>query len=135
MTTQRYCKGCFEKQRRINELVEENARLKAQLRSQERSAKEGAFGSSTPSSKIPIKANTLSERQARCGGTKPGHPGHGREALREGQADRVERVVLWQERCPQCGVRLLSHGLRRRSIIDLQPVKVEKVLLRLERKR
>jgi len=135
MRTLRYCKECFAKQQRINELVEENARLKAQLRSQERSAKEGAFGACTPSSKIPIKANTLLERKARCGGREPGHPGHGREALREGQADRVERVVLAQERCPECGVRLLSHGLQRRSVIDLQPVKVEKVLLRLERKR
>jgi ribosomal protein S27AE len=135
MTALRYCKGCFEKQQQINELVEENARLKAQVHSQERSVKEGAFGSSTPSSKIPIKANTLWERQARCGGTKPGHPGHGREALREGQADRVERVVLAQERCPQCDVRLLSRGLQRRSVIDLHPVRVEKVLLRLERKR
>jgi ribosomal protein S27AE len=135
MTTLRYCKGCFEKQQQINELLEENARLKAQARSRERSVKEGAFGSSTPSSKIPIKANTLSERQARCGGTKPGHPGHGREALREAEADRVERVALAQERCPECGVRLLSRGLQRRSVIDLQPVKVEKVLWRLERKR
>ena len=135
MTDLRYCKGCFEKQQRINELVEENARLKAKVRSQERSVKEGAFGSSTPSSKIPIKASTLSERQARCGGRKPGHPGQGREALGEGQADRVERVVLALERCPHCDVRLLSRGLQRRSVIDLQPVRVEKVLLRLERKR
>ncbi|HUT31369.1 MAG TPA: hypothetical protein VMX13_16365, partial [Sedimentisphaerales bacterium] len=47
-----YCKDCLSKQQKINELEEENVRLKARLRYQERTAKEGYFGSSTPSSKI-----------------------------------------------------------------------------------
>jgi hypothetical protein len=45
-----YCKQCLEKQRRINELEEEIASLKHKLRYQERTAQEGFFGSSTPSS-------------------------------------------------------------------------------------
>lgn len=135
MTVLRYCKECFQKQQIINRLTVENDRLKARLRFQERSVREGAFGASTPSSKIPIKPNTLCERQARCGGLKPGHAGHGRTALSVEGADRVERIALEQENCPQCGERLLSAGLRPRTITDLRAQRVEKVLLRLERKR
>lgn len=45
-----YCKGCLEKQQKIDRLVEEVRQVKAKLRYQERTAKEGPFGSSTPSS-------------------------------------------------------------------------------------
>jgi len=135
MNDLRYCKACFEKQQIINKLTVENERLKGRLRSQERSAREGAFGASTPSSKIPIKPNTLAERQARCGGLKPGHAGQGRTALSSEGADRVERVGLERENCPDCGEKLLSAGLRSRTITDLRAQRIEKVLLRLERKR
>ena len=135
MNDLRYCKGCFQKQQIINRLTVENERLKGRLRSQERSAREGAFGASTPSSKIPIKPNTLAERQARCGGLKPGHAGQGRTALSAERADRVERIGIEQENCPDCGEKLLSAGLRSRTITDLRAQRVEKVLLCLERKR
>jgi len=135
MTDLRYCKACFEKQQLINRLTVENEKLKAQLRAQERSVREGAFGASTPSSKIPMKPNTLGERQARRGGRKPGHAGHGRAALSEEAADRLERVALSRDTCPDCGVKLLSAGLVRRTLTDLRVQRVEKVLLRLERKR
>ena len=59
-----FCRGCLNKQRQIDDLKEEIVRLKGKLRHQERSAKEGFFGSSTPSSKVPLKPNTLAERQA-----------------------------------------------------------------------
>ena len=49
-----YCKERLSKQQKINDLEEENVCLK-KLRYQERTAKEGFFGSSTPSSKIPVK--------------------------------------------------------------------------------
>ncbi|HUW18284.1 MAG TPA: hypothetical protein VMW16_03200, partial [Sedimentisphaerales bacterium] len=57
-----HCKDCLTKQQKINELEEENARLKAGLRYQERTAREGYFGSSTPSSKLPVKPNSQKER-------------------------------------------------------------------------
>ena len=40
-----YCKQCLKKQQKINELEEEIISLKAKLRYQERTAKEGFFGS------------------------------------------------------------------------------------------
>jgi transposase len=135
MNVLRYCKECLAKQQQINKLIVENERLRASLRAQKRSAREGPFGASTPSSKVPLKPNTLSERQERRGGLKPGHVGHGRKALSEETSDRMERVELPQEICPDCGEKLLSAGLIRRTVTDLLAQRVEKVLLRLERKR
>ena len=63
-----YCKGCLSKQQKINELEEEITSLKSKLRYQERTAKEGSFGSSTPSSKLPVKANSSKEQQRNRGG-------------------------------------------------------------------
>ena len=60
---------------KIDRLEEEVQRLRSKVRYQERKATEGPFGSSTPSSKVPLKANSLEENQARKGGAKPGHPG------------------------------------------------------------
>ena len=76
-----YCQGCLEKQQVIDRLREENVRLKAKLRYQERTAKEGPFGSSTPSAKVPLKANSAPENSQRRGGAKPGHQGHGRHGV------------------------------------------------------
>lgn len=129
-----YCPGCLEKQRKINDLEEENARLRAKLRYQERTAKEGPFGSSTPSSKIPVKPSTLQERQERRGGGKMGHCGHGRKSLAPEQADRIESVAA-PEFCPDCGAALQDKGSRTRAVVECLPVRIERVVYRLERKR
>jgi len=129
-----YCPACLEKQRRINELEEEVRLLKDRLRYQERTAKEGPFGSSTPSAKVPIKPSALPERQARKGGGRVGHPGHGRVAVSAAQADRVVGVPV-PERCPGCGGLMDGKGQRERTVQDAQPVQVETVVYRLERRR
>jgi len=71
-----------QKQQQLDRLQEELRRVKAKLRYQERTAREGPFGSSTPSSKVPVKPNSLEENQARKGGAKPGHQGYGRRCRR-----------------------------------------------------
>jgi transposase-like protein len=134
MTDLRYCPGCLKKQQRINELTEEVERLRAKVRAQERSVREGVFGSSTPSSKIPVKAGSPAESQARRGGAKPGHKGHGRETVSEPQAEWIERVAL-PEHCPECGGDLVARGLKRRAVIEAQPLKVERIVFQLEQKR
>ena len=98
MNDLRYCKPCFEKQQIINKLTVENERLRAQLRAQERSAKEGPFGSGTPSAKLPFKPNALSERQERRGGGKPGHSGHGRRRVEEEKRRTASRPSPWKRR-------------------------------------
>jgi transposase len=84
-----YCKACFEKQLKIDELIEENRRLKAQLKYRERKAEEGPFGLSTPSSKLPFKENASEEKTNKKGGAVPGHTGHGRKSVTEEAADLV----------------------------------------------
>lgn len=128
------CKDCLQKQQKIDRLEEELRRVKDKLRHQERTAKEGAFGSSTPSSKVPVKANSLEENQARKGGAKLGHPGHGRQPLAPAQSARTIRVHL-ATTCPDCGAPLENHGVKRRTVLDAQPLQPEKQLLLLDLKR
>ncbi len=128
-----YCKGCLEKQREIDKLKEENRLLKDRLRYQERTIEEGPFGSSTPSSKVPIKPGTDRARQGRRGGAKIGHKGHGRCRFTPEEADRFERVAV-EGRCPECGERLESKGVKERTVLDCRPVEMEKIVYALERK-
>lgn len=129
-----YCPACLDKQRRINELEEEVRLLKDRLRYQERTAAEGPFRSSTPSSKVPIKPSSLPERQARRGGGRAGHKGHGRKAVAPEAADRVTDVP-GPMRCPDCGGMLEDCGRRERTVWEAQPVRVERLVYRLARKR
>jgi len=128
-----YCRECLNKQRRIDVLEEEIRLLKDRLRYQERTIGEGPFGSSTPSSKIPIKPGTEKGRQDRRGGAKKGHKGHGRRVFGQEEADRIEHVTA-EPLCPDCGESLIGKGMRERVVLDCRPVEVEKVLYRLERK-
>ena len=115
-------------------MEEELQRLKDKLRYQARTAAEGPFGSSTPSAKVPLKANSLEENQARKGGAKPGHRGHGRKSLNDEQAERIIPIHL-PNVCPDCGTTLMSRGVTRRTVVDAQPLKSEKQLLLLDVKR
>lgn len=129
-----YCKQCLEKQRKIDELQEQIASLKAKLRYQERTAKEGLFGSATPSAKLPVKPNSAPHHRRNRGGGKVGHKGHGRSRICEQEADKVERRTLGSV-CPDCGSALQDKGIRSRAVIDCEPVKMKKILYHLERKR
>lgn len=115
----------------IDRQKEEIARLKARLRYQERTAKEGPFGSSTPSAKIPIKPNATPESAQARGGAKPGHRGHGRHSICEDQISREQRVS-GPDRCPYCGSRLDPKGSKARTVIDVDPVRKEVIRYELE---
>jgi transposase len=115
----------------IDRLREEIVRLKARLRHQERTAKEGPFGSSTPSAKIPLKANTPPESSQRRGGAKPGHRGHGRRHIPSDEVTR-QQSVPGPERCPHCGGPLDPKGSKARTIIEVDPVRKEVVRYELE---
>lgn len=127
-----FCAGCLEKQRRIDELLEENRRLQAQLRYRERQATEGFFGSATPSAHRPVKANSAPAQQGRKGGARPGHPGHGRSAFAATAAARVVDLPV-APRCPVCGDALEAKGARPRSVLDIAPPQPEPILYRLHR--
>jgi len=129
-----YCKECLSKQQKINNLEEEIITLKSKLRYQERTAKEGFFGSSTSSAKIPIKPNSRKEHQRNRGGGKAGHVGHGRTSICQEDADKVEKIPIGNI-CPDCGSALEQKGTKARTVIDCQPIKMKKVLYHLQRKR
>jgi hypothetical protein len=128
-----FCPGCFEKQRRVDQLEEEVRRLKQKLHYRQRQAEEGAFGSSTPSARRPFKANAAEEQRAKVGGARRGHEGHGRTRIEASQADRCETVPLG-EACPTCAGPLQSRGFRSRSVLDAQPLRAQRIVYRLQRK-
>jgi len=124
----------LKKQQQIDRLREENARLKDRLRYPERTAREGAFGSSTPSSKIPIKPGAAPDQPPRPGGARPGHLGHGRRAVAAAEADCVQRVSVVGEHCPDCGAVLQHKGPTARTVVDVEPLRRQGIHYQLEQK-
>lgn len=124
----------MKKQREIDRLREENARLKDRLRYQERTAREGFFGSSTSSAKVPVKANTaVRGLDTAPGGARPGHKGHGRKGGAPEQADRVISLPAL-EACPDCGGSLRKKGCRHRTVLDVEPLRLQRLHYQLEEK-
>jgi transposase len=127
------CPFCLHKQRRIDELEEEVKRLRDKLRYQERREADGFFGSSTPSSKKPLKPNgTEKERKPR--GAKSGHRGAGRKGHADGTSDRTVEVEPESEACPQCGGPLENKGWAERSVVDTPRQKAERIVFRLAKR-
>lgn len=130
-----FCEECLKKQQRIDRLVEENERLKQAVNYRKRREKDGFFGSSTPSSKLPLKANTSNEQDKNKRGAKPGHKGAGRKAFDETQADHVVDVEPnIGQLCPDCGGVLINKGTKGRMVIESRPLKAQRVLYREPRK-
>jgi transposase len=130
-----FCEGCFEKQQQIDQLTEENKRLKQALNYRQRREREGFFGSSTPSSQVPVKANTSPAQEKKKRGAKSGHPGHGRKRFDEAQADEVvEMESDVGATCPDCGGVLQSKGTKDRMVVESAPVKARRILYRLPAK-
>jgi transposase len=121
------CRDCLRKSIEIDELKAENARLRqdnARLRKQlgkeHRVVTEPPFGSATPSSKQPLKPNSLEENQRRRGGARPGHPGHGRKP--PPPDERIELPL--PDCCPDCGGPLDLIDWRDRRVVDALPLRV-----------
>jgi len=127
------CQQCLAKQREIDRLTEENQRLRAKLSQQKRKDQAGFFGSSTPSAQIPVKANSTEENHKQRGGANPGHTGTGRRKHAAEEVDCIGTVSL-EPFCPSCHSALIAKDSRERSVLDIDPIKVKRVLYRLERK-
>ncbi|MGH2621516.1 MAG: IS66 family transposase, partial [Anaerolineales bacterium] len=108
-------------------------RLQQQLRYRQRQTEEGFFGSSTPSSKIPLKPQTPEASRSDPGGAAAGHTGHGRKTLAPSQADRLETIPA-PATCPDCGGPFQDKGIRLRSVMDCPPLKAQSIVYRLEKK-
>ena len=129
------CPECFKKQRKIDELTEEIQRLRQKLSYRTRQEKEGFFGSSTSSAKLPLKANTAKTEARKPKGARPGHRGAGRKGASSTEVDRVVSVDdTVGNHCPRCGGLLIDKGLRDRLVLESHPLQAEPVLYRLPRK-
>jgi len=128
------CESCFQKQLTIDRLTQENESLRGELQRLKRKAVEGFFSSSTPSSKLPHKANSTEEKSKRQGGAKLGHLGQGRKTHSPEEVEEVRRVKVAETSCPKCNASLWQKGSVRRSVLDLDVMRVRKLLYELERK-
>ena len=109
------------KNREIRSLKEENARLKdAQCGGRINPATVRPFGSSTPSSKIPLKQNSSEDDRKRVGGQPKGHAGHGRKAVADDDADEVVDLPK-PVSCPVHGLPFAGWTTRTRTVVHMIP--------------
>ena len=127
------CRLCFDKQCKIDDLQEEVKRLKSALGRHKRKEDEGFFGSSTPSSKKPVKPNSA-KKEKKPKGARRGHKGHGRKSHDPEAVDRILDVDLDSESCPQCGEVLEKKGIEDRSVVDCPSHKPERLQYRLHKR-
>lgn len=134
MSTRIVCSECLKKQEEIYRLREENKELKKKLKIQERTITEGYFGSSTPSSKRPVKKNSAKDKEKKNrGGAKVGHQGNGRRSVSTEDADEVKEVKTTCM-CPQCrGGNMKRLDSRERTVTDFE-IKRKVIVYQLERK-
>lgn len=115
---------------RLERLEEQNRQYRDKLRYQERSGREEPFGSSTPSSKRLVKANSTEENRARRGGAAPGHEGRFKQRAREETADAVEDARA-PATCPCCHEALVPVDAgSERTLLRAEPTVVRTVLVR-----
>lgn len=128
------CEGCLEKQRLIDRQFEEIQQLKQKLKVNQRKSAQGFFGSSTPSSQIPVKPNSLAENQAKKGGAKLGHRGVGRQVFSALEADQRRVAGVEEAICQtcQCGLSRLSSN--ERAVYEVERERVRRVYYEIERK-
>lgn len=128
------CESCLEKQRIIDRQFEEIQQLKQKLQANQRKSKAGFFGLSTPSSQIPVKANSLAENQAQKGGGKIGHSGVGRQIFSAAEADERRVAEVSVDICADCECHLNRQSSNERAIYELQREQLQKVYYTVERK-
>lgn len=123
------CPECLKRQREIDSLKEENQRLKQKLRYQERKAQEGFFGSSTSSSKIPLKPDRPEKQGGKPKGARPGHLGKGRPGPDLVQGEHLSTVVSSiGDLCPQCGSPTVNKGYTERLVMESRPLRAEPLI-------
>ncbi|MFH1691516.1 MAG: IS66 family transposase [Candidatus Omnitrophota bacterium] len=127
-----YCEGCLQKQCEIDRLKELLESANAKLKYREEKDNQPFFGSSTPSSKLPVKENTLEENRKKRGGAKPGHKGNGRERISKDNADRIIERPVKEVNCPLCGGELEHKDTTWRSVIDSFLNKAQRLLYMCE---
>jgi len=134
VNTRPRCSSCLKKDEEIYRLREKVHRLEADKRALQQKLQEGYFGSSTPSSRKPFKPNSDSAPvEKKNGGAQIGHRGHGRSSVQSHEADVVQ-LLETDTVCPKCGVALENLGTKGRTVIDIVPVQVQKIVYQRRRR-
>lgn len=151
------CEGCFTKKLEIDELKEENRKLRQRqydfdkLKQELREAKKElrmhqdklkrqdpsgvpSEGSHLPSSARRFKSKSSAENVAKRGGALQGHQGHGRAKVSKAQAEQVILVVA-PDLCPDCQRTLQAKECRERTVLEVEHVPVKKTVYQFERKK
>lgn len=128
------CESCLEKQRVIDRQFEEIQRLRQKLNIKQRDDLQGFFGSSTPSSQVPVKSNSLAENQAKKGGGQVGHLGHGRQTFNFDEADERRIAEVSLDKCATCECNLHRISANERTIYEVEREHVKKIYYRINRK-
>lgn len=122
------CAGCFEKQAEINRLQERIESLENKLNYQKKKAKQGYFGSSTPSSQKPFKESAENRAPGDKGGARKGHKGYGRQKFEHDEADEI-REIKAEDTCPYCKHKGLETKKEvHRQVIEAVPVKTKRII-------
>lgn len=119
----------LDQQNILKELEKANCEIKKlQKKLNIRSGAEAPFGLSTSSAKIPFKKNSSKETQAKVGGAKQGHKGHGRKSFSPEEADNIIQLESNLLPCPcGCGKWILAKpDPVPHSVIRFIPSKMEK---------
>jgi len=126
------CESCFAKKLEIDQLREENRKLKEKL---ERALKREVLplGAHSPPSHRLFKKKSSEEKSRHGGGARVGHKGAGRIRIERGVADEVQRFPA-PEYCPDCREKLRFHDLRTRSVYDVSEANVKLSVCEVERK-
>jgi transposase len=129
------CEACLQKQLIIDRQNQEILALKQKLKLNERRLQQGFFGSSTPSSQLPIKENSLAQNQAKRGGAQPAPQANKRQAFPPQPADEVRLAPVEAQSCPFCQGQLVAHTPNQRALFDLQQELLGKLFYQIGRKR
>lgn len=129
------CEGCLDKQREIDRLKEEVQQLRVKLNYNQRKSAEGFFGSSTPSSQIPVKPTSMAGNQAKKGGGVVGHKGVGRQSFKAEEADQLVVAEVLEENCWRCQCGLQKQTSNERAVYEIERERVKKLYYEIERKR
>lgn len=133
------CAGCLAKQRRIDDLEVEVARLRKEnarqaeaLGRQERGPTERPFGEATRPSQEPFKGNATEADRQRRGGAPPGHRGHGRKTP---PTTLPPEPVAAPPCCPACGGTTTRKKVDDRYVTDVIPERTVTRHFRVETRR
>lgn len=140
------CSACRKKAAEIEQLREENKRLRTELERRDGVIGEAVaqpaansipIGAHTPSGQIPSfkKADKQGKKGPGArGGARQKHKGAGRSSFSRDEADQIIPVPA-PTHCPDCKSELVGHGGCERSVVDMPERNVERILYELERKR